>query len=96
MGVHCPHVMAMATPSEALTVTMMNQTDVLIHPGEMRNTVRAKEVLLHSAARMEKVPERFEKRRNMSRFLELKSRSGRPKPKLIEAEIKAQLMTRAS
>lgn len=60
MGVHCAQVMATATPRQAFTVMMMNQTSTLSHPDEMRRTVTANEVLLHSAARMEKVPARLE------------------------------------
>lgn len=60
MGVHCAQVMAIATPRHALTVMMMNQISALIQPDEMRSTVTANDVLLHSAARIEKLPARLE------------------------------------
>jgi hypothetical protein len=49
----------MAAPSEPFTVTMMNQTATLVQSEDMRKIVIAKEVLLHKAARMEKVPARL-------------------------------------
>lgn len=96
MGMHCAQVIAMATPRQALTVMMMNQTNALIQPVEMRNTVTAKEVLLHNAARMEKEPARLEKRRKSPRLAKLNWVSGRPRPRVMEAEMKAQSATRAS
>ncbi len=59
IGVHCPQVMAMAMPSERFTVTMMNQTAILVQPFEMRKIVMANEVLLQQAERIEKVPARL-------------------------------------
>lgn len=95
MGVHCAQVIAMATPRQAFTVMMTNQTKALVHPDEMRSTVTANDVLLHSAARMEKEPARLEYKRNMSRLLKLNWVKGRPKPRLMQAEMKAQSATRA-
>jgi hypothetical protein len=96
MGVHCAQVMAMATPKLALTVMMINQTSALTHPDEMRKTVTANDVLLHSAARMEKEPATLEKRRNTPRLLGSNCVRGRPRPRLTQAEMKAQSATRAS
>jgi len=88
--------MRIATPRQALTVTMINQTSALTQPDEMRSTVTANDVLLHSAARMEKLPARFEYNRNEPRFSGLNCVRGRPKPTLMHAEMKAQSATRAS
>ena len=96
MGVHCAQVMAMATPRQAFTVMMMNQTRALNQPDEMRSTVTANEVLLHRAARIEKLPARLEKRRKMSRLFMLNWLRGRPKPMFTHAEMKAAFATRES
>jgi hypothetical protein len=94
--VHCAQVITRATPKHAFTVMMTNQTKVLVHPDEMRSTVTANEVLLHSAARMEKEPDRLEYRRNISRLSKLNCVKERPKPRLMQAEMKAQFATRAT
>lgn len=96
MGMHCPHVRAIAPPNAILTLIMMNQTANLVHPDEIRRMVRPNEVLLQSAARMEKDPARLVYKRYCSRFWKLNSESDRPKPKVIEAETKAQDATRDS
>lgn len=96
IGVHCAQVMAIAPPRHAPTVMMMNQTRSFIHPDEIRSTVTANEVLLHNAARMEKLPAKLEKRRKMFRLSGLNCVRGRPKPMLTKAETKAQSATRAS
>ncbi len=52
--------MVAAAPSTRLTVMMMNQMKRLTQPSEMRSSVMAKDVLLHTAARMDAKPAALE------------------------------------
>ena len=87
-GRHWPHVMAMLSPSATLTETMMNHTNFLVHPLDIRSTVIAKEVLLHRAARMEKEPAMLLYSRKGTKRSKLKMDSGRPKPRTTVYETK--------
>ncbi len=62
-----------AAPMTTVRDMMMNQIVHRIQPFEMRSTVMANEVLLHSAARMEKVPATLETKVNLKKFLGLMS-----------------------
>lgn len=93
---HCPQVIAIATPNEMFTVTIINQTNTLIQPDEMRSTVTAKDVLLHSAARMAQVPARLDSNKKISRLAGLNCVSGRPKPRLMQTDMRALSATRES
>jgi hypothetical protein len=88
IGVHWPHVIAMATPNDTFTVIMMNQISHLTHPDDIRKTVIAKEVLLQQAARIEKEPAKLVIRRYSLRSLWLNCDNGRPKPRFIDTETK--------
>lgn len=74
---------ATLSPSAILMLMMMNQTNFLVQPSEMRKTVMANDVLLQRAARMEKDPAKLVFRRKGTRSLKSKSCRGRPKPRTM-------------
>jgi hypothetical protein len=62
MGVHWIQMNNALSPIATFIETMMHHTLTHIQPCDMRSRVMAKDVLLHTAARMEKVPPILAKR----------------------------------
>lgn len=58
-GVHCTQLKMMLSPMTTLIVNMANQTTHFTQPLEIRSRVRANEVLLMAAARMENSPDMY-------------------------------------
>jgi hypothetical protein len=96
MGLQWIHSMRALAPMTRLSEMIMVQIITFIHGSEMRRRVMAKEVLLHTAARMDRVPAILAIKGMLWSFADSISHRCLPNPRLTDIEVKADAPARAS